>query len=323
MKLIMMGSGPYAVPTFEALLNSRHEVSALVTQPLRAAAKHNKPLPISPMRAVADARGLAILDPPDVNTEEAVRQLADLRPELYVVCDYGQILRPATLAVGRLGGINLHASLLPKYRGAAPINWALYHGDTETGNTVLHMTPRIDAGPCLAQEKVAIDPHESAVELETRLARLGAALVLSAIDDLEAGRTAVIVQDPSLATRAPRLKKSDGQVDWSRTAEQIRNQIRAFKPWPGTYTQWVRAGAEPLRLILDAGRLAMASGPPNTIDAEQIKPGTVFYCGDAGLIVNTGGGLLSIDRIQPAGKRVMDSAEFLRGYPVKVGDRLS
>jgi len=304
----MMGSGPYAAPTLRRLLSSRHEVAALVTQPLRESTAR-RPLPLSPMRVVAAEHGLPILDPENVNTPDAQAALKQLGADLLVVCDYGQILKPETLQVARLGGINLHASLLPKYRGAAPINWALYHGDTVTGNTVLHITPSVDAGPCIAQQQVEIGPDENAVELEARLAALGADLVLTAIDDLEAGRAKPIPQDPALASRARRLRKTDGAIDWTRTAEQIRNQIRAFVPWPKTYTDWHRPNGEPLRLILDAAHVEPGGG----------TPGTVVESADNRLAIATGSGLLVIDRLQPAGKRVLDSAEFLRGYPVQAG----
>ena len=152
--------------------------------------------------------------------------------------------RPATAAS------TLHASLLPKYRGAAPINWAIYHGETETGVTVIHMTPQIDAGPCIAQARAAIGPDETAADLEPRLAELGARLICETIDRLEAGRVEAIPQDAALASKAPRLKKTDGLIDWSRPAAAIKNQIRALEPWPKTYTFWHRPDGPPLRLIL-------------------------------------------------------------------------
>jgi methionyl-tRNA formyltransferase len=165
-----------------------------------------------------------------------------------VVCDYGQILAPATLATARRGGVNLHGSLLPKYRGAAPINWAIYHGETESGVTVIHITPQIDAGPCIAQARTAIGPDETAAELEVRLAELGAGLMCEAIDLLEEGRQQALPQDAALAGKAPRLKKSDGLIDWRRPAAAIKNHVRAMEPWPKTYTFWHRCDGPPLRL---------------------------------------------------------------------------
>ncbi|MHB1036011.1 MAG: methionyl-tRNA formyltransferase [Pirellulales bacterium] len=312
MRLVMMGTGPFAVPTFRALFETRHAVAALVTQPSRAA-RGRPPLPLSPMRKVAEEHGVAILDPEDVNTDAARAALAGFEPELFVVCDYGQILASETLGVARLGGINLHGSLLPKYRGAAPINWAVFHGDAETGVTVIHMTPRVDAGPSIVQARTPIDSEETAVALEARLAELGAPSVLEAIELLERGPVAAIPQDPSQASRAPRLKKSDGLIDWSRTAAAIKNQVRAMEPWPKTYTFWRRPGSEPLRLIL--GHVAICDAPPGTL------PGTVLEAVGRRLVVVAGAGALAVEGVQPAGKRLLSTEEFLRGYPVQPGQQ--
>jgi methionyl-tRNA formyltransferase len=270
------------------------------------------------MREVAEQHGLGVLSPADVNDEAAQGELASLRPDLFVVCDYGQILSAQTLAVAPQGGINLHGSLLPRYRGAAPVNWAVITGDTETGVTVIHMTPRLDAGPCLARSATAIDPDETAEELEPRLAELGVRAVEQALD-LLAGWDGVApvgdAQDATQVSRAPRLKKADGRVDWSRSAEQIRNQVRGLKPWPGTFTSLSRASGEPLRLLLEDVSVVETEG-------RQEPPGTILACDSRRLIVAAGQGGLSLDRVQPAGKRVMDIAEFLRGHRLQVGDRL-
>ncbi|MGD0896945.1 MAG: methionyl-tRNA formyltransferase, partial [Thermoguttaceae bacterium] len=235
MRLILMGTGPFAVPTFEKLYDATWaHVAALVTAPVRE--HRGRPVePASPVRRIAREHGSPIFDPDDINLAESLGQLRSYAADLLVVCDYGQILKPETLAVARLGGINLHGSLLPKYRGAAPINWAIYHGETVTGVTVIHMSPEIDAGPCIARAEIPIGPEETAVELEARLAELGAPLVLRSLEAASAGRWEAILQDPALACRAPRLKKIDGAIDWSRSAMAIKNQIRALEPWPKTY----------------------------------------------------------------------------------------
>ena len=155
-----------------------------------------------------------------------------------MVCDYGEILKPPALAAARLGGVNLHGSLLPKYRGAAPVQWAILNGDSETGNTVIQMTPGLDAGPCLGIDRVAIDPDESAGELEARLAERGAALVLQVVDELEAGVRNAASARQRAASKAPRLEKEDGLVDWTAPAAAIKNQVRALDPWPRAYTHW-------------------------------------------------------------------------------------
>jgi methionyl-tRNA formyltransferase len=313
MRVIMMGTGPFAVPTLRALVDSPHDVAALFTRPDRPL--HGKSrAEANPMRAVAVERGLRVHDPEDINAPTARMVLASYRPDLLVVCDYGQILKPATLELARLGGVNLHASLLPKYRGAAPINWAIYHGETETGDTVLHMTARVDAGPAIAQQKMPIGPDDTAADMEPRLAEMGAPLVLEAIAALEAGTARPLEQDPAQATRAPRLKKELGAVDWTRSAVAIKNQVRALQPWPKTYTFWRREGAEPLRLILDRVHVEPAAGG---------EPGMVLEAQGERLVIASGEGGLAIEAIQPAGKRVLSAGEFLRGYAVRPGERFA
>ncbi|MEX2114983.1 MAG: methionyl-tRNA formyltransferase [Pirellulales bacterium] len=318
MRLIMMGTGPFAVPTLERLYDSPHEVLALVTRPARPLHRKSQ-AEANPMRALALARGTRVHDPEDINATPARAVLASYRPDLFVVCDYGQILSPAVLELARLGGINLHASLLPKYRGAAPINWAIYHGETETGVTVIHMTAALDAGPAIVQLATPIGAEETAAQVEPRLAELGAPAVLQAIEALAAGTARPIEQDPTLATRAPRLKKEDGAVDWQRSAAAIRNQVRALAPWPKTHTFWQRPGGEPLRLILEKVHVEPASG--NRGDVAPIEPGAVLEAAGERLAIATGTGVLAIEALQPAGKRVLATGEFLRGYGVKPGDR--
>lgn len=317
LRIVVMGTGPFAVPMLRALSASRHPVAALVTQPVRES--RGKAAPISPMREAAAALGIPIESPESINTDEARSRLMELGPDLLVVADYGQILKPETLGVARLGGINLHGSLLPKYRGAAPINWALWNGDAETGVTVIQMSPRVDAGGCLAWARTAIEPNENAVELEHRLAELGAPLVVEIVEQLAAGTITPAPQDPAAATPARRLRKSDGEIDWSRGALQIKNQIRALEPWPRTSTSWLRAGGEPLRLIL--GRVEVVDLTSGA-DAPVTEPGTIAAVSKDSFTVATGDGVLVIRELQPAGKRSLAAAEFLRGYPLRPGDRL-
>lgn len=329
MRVIMMGTGPFAVPTLRRLYDSRHEVLALVTRPPRPL--HGKRrAEANPMRELAEHHDTRVDEPEDINAASAQAVLAGDRPDVFVVCDYGQILSPAVLGIARQGGINLHASLLPKYRGAAPINWAIYHGETQTGVTVIHMTPQLDAGPAIEKRETPIGPEETAAELEPRLAELGAQAVLEALDALESGTARPLEQDSRQATRAPRLKKEDGAVDWSRSAASIKNQVRALQPWPKTYTFWRRWGAEPLRLILEKVRVEPggesaslgATGVSPVSAMPSVEPGTVVEASNARLVVATGNGALVVDQLQPAGKRVLAAAEFLRGYGLRRGDRL-
>lgn len=316
----MFGTGPFAVPTFESLLQSSHHVLALVTRPIADSGKRRKTSE-NPTRDVAEQNGLSILDPQNVNEADSVTQLVELQADLFVVCDYGQILSRDCLAASKLGGINLHGSLLPKYRGAAPINWVIFNGDPVTGITIIHMTAKLDGGPCLVKSETAIGATETADDIEPRLAALGVQPVLDAIAMLQSwdGVSAIgELQDRSLATKAPRLRKSDGQIDWSRSANQIVNHIRAFQPWPGTFTSWhSEMLKQPMRLIIHRAAAVEAVGDLPNLDA-----GHVALSNKQQLVVQTGDGFLSIEVIQPSGKRAMPVADFLRGNSPAVGDVL-
>ncbi|MGB1928434.1 MAG: methionyl-tRNA formyltransferase [Mariniblastus sp.] len=318
MRLIMFGTGPFAVPTFEALIQSPHEVAALFTRPIADSGKRRKTAE-NPTRDVAESAGLSVFDPMNVNDPDSVEQLLKFEADLFVVCDYGQILSRECLAVSKLGGINLHGSLLPKYRGAAPINWAIFNGDAVTGITIIHMTSKLDGGPCLIKADTEIGSQETAEQIEPRLAQLGVKPVLEAIDVLGNwdGKSPIgQIQDPALATRAPRLKKSDGQINWSRSATELVNQIRAFQPWPGTFTNWHNEGLkQPLRLIIHR-----ATALPKPSESSGKSPGSVLVSDGNTLIIQTGAGQLSIDTVQPAGKRVMPIGDFLRGRAPAIGD---
>ncbi len=317
MRLLMMGTGPFAVPTFRALLDSPHEVLALITRPTPPA-KGREKASLNPMRDLAEERGLTVYAPDSINTEEAAAKLREWNADLFVVCDYGQILSKTALGLAPLGGINLHASLLPKYRGAAPIHWAILNGDAETGITVIHMTPRLDGGPCLVVRSTPIGYEETQPELEQRLSQLGVSAVLEALDKLAAwDRSSPLgtLQAKEKITKAPRIAKTDGLIDWTRSAASIQRQVRALKPWPTTYTHWQRSQGEPLRVIVD--HVSVINEPASA------EPGIVVVSDGKQLVIATGDGRIALDAVQPAGKRVLQISEFLRGYPVKVGERFS
>jgi methionyl-tRNA formyltransferase len=266
------------------------------------------------MRQLAAMQGIPVIDSEDINAQTARDAIFEIKPDLLVVCDYGQILAHETLSLAKYGGLNLHASLLPKYRGAAPINWAIYHGEVLTGNTVIRMNVGIDAGPIVAQQEVRIEPDETSLELEQRLAQEGAALVLGAINDLQSDNLHGREQDRAQMTRAPKLKKSDGEIDWSRCAEEIYNHIRAMVPWPKTYTYWLREQGAPVRLIIESAVVETGDshGPAGEVlEAEKDR-----------LLVDTGQGILRLVQLQPAGKRSLGVGDFLRGYPISPGDHL-
>ena len=232
---------------------------------------------------------------------------------MLVVAAYGQILSKTVLAVPPLGGINVHASLLPKYRGAAPINWAIYHGEKQSGVTIIRMSVSLDAGDMLAQEAVDILPDETAGELEARLGPLGAKLAIETVDKLALGPVAGISQDKGQATKAPKLTKEHGLIDWSRPAVGVCNQIRAMQPWPTAYTYLHRAGIEPIRLILHRVKLAEEpSARRDFVAGSLVADGTRTrlwaHCLNAEWI--------EIMELQPAGKRRMSAQDFLRGNPI-------
>jgi methionyl-tRNA formyltransferase len=307
-RLIMLGTGPFAVPTLEALAASRHEVALVVTRPPTGRAAT-----AGPLQRTAESLKLPVWSPATVNAPDAQARLKQLSPDLLVVCDYGEILRPETLATARLGGINLHGSLLPKFRGAAPVQWAILRGERETGNSVIQMTPGLDAGPCLAQQRTPIEPDEDAEQLEARLAAMGAAAVLQVVDALEAGVAQPVAQDAAQASKAPRLKKEQGAIDWSRPAQEIKNQVRGLRPWPRAYTFLHRANSEPLRLNID--RVCLSP-----VEQGRSVPGELLESAER-IVVATGTTPLEIAVLQPAGKRAMSAADFLRGYRPQVGER--
>lgn len=308
MRIVVLGTGPFAVPSLRALHGSEHEMLCAGSRPPRG--RRAKPAPVT---VAAEELGIETWLPETVNCDEAREKINSFDADLLVVCDYGEILKPATLETTRLGGINLHGSLLPKYRGAAPVQWAVFNGDPETGNTVIQMTPGLDAGPALGVQRIPIDPNETAGELEARMADLGAELVLNVVNQLGSGTTSPVSQDKTQATKAPRLTKEMGQIDWSKTAVEIKNQVRALQPWPRAYTAWQRAEGEPLRLIVHRVR--------TVAEAPSVEPGLVVEC-DSDLVIATGDGLLRLEEVQPAGKRAMQVEDFLRGNAVQVGDRM-
>lgn len=314
LKLILMGTGPFAAPTFEWLLTrSPHTVSAVVTRPVPPPVGRVK-APVNPIRDLAEKHGAPIFAPESINAPEAVEFLRREAADLFVVCDYGQILSPEVLQLARLGGINLHGSLLPRHRGAAPIVWAILSGDQETGVTVIHMTPGLDAGPMLVKSSVAIGEKETCGELEPRLAALGPEAIEKAIAMLEAwdGKSELgEKQAPELVTKAPRISKSMGAMNWSKPARQLALEVRAFQPWPGSYTFLHREGKPPLRVLLQS-----VAVEPNG----NFKPGAVIEATKDGFKVATGDGALRVETLQPAGKKPMGAAEFLRGYPLSTGD---
>ncbi len=305
-----MGSGALACPLLEGILAAgRDDLVAVVTPPDRAGGRGMQCLPCA-VKTLAQGRGLPTFTPGNANAEDFVAQMGALKPDVVVVACYGQFLKGNLLAVPRLGTINVHPSLLPKYRGASPIQWALANGERETGVSVLTVTPKMDAGEILAQERFPISPDDTFCTLEPKLAARGAELLVRVLDGFRAGETRGAPQDDAQATFARKLAKEDGLVDWSLPAEAIRSQLRGFSPWPGAYT------------FLPGGMLLKIHEMEVEAGAAGGAPGTVLETGGAGPLVATGVGALRLTMVQPAGKKSMPGGAFLRGHRLSAGERL-
>jgi methionyl-tRNA formyltransferase len=309
----MMGTGTFALPTFRRLCDSGHEVVGLVTQPDRAGRGHHRHP--HPMKEEAVARGIDVFQPERANEPESLERLRDYRADVFVVAAYGQILSADLLRIPRLGAINLHASLLPKYRGAAPIQFAVWRGEAETGVTIFRIEPKLDAGPILGVVRTPIGPDDTSGSLEDRLAELASPLTLDILSRLEAGTASPLPQDRTLVSRAPKLDKSAGQIDWSRSAREIDCHVRAMQPWPMPFTFLHAPGHPPQRLLV-----TKVAGEP-TAGNQSATPGAVVAADRSRLLVACSDGAIEVLRVQPAGKREMDAAEFLRGRPLGEGCR--
>ncbi len=306
LRLVMLGTGTFAVPTFRGLYESRHKVVGLVTQPDRTGRGHHRH--VNPMKELAEQHDTPVFQPQKANLPESLDRLREFQADLFVTAAYGQILSADFLSVPRLGAINVHASLLPKYRGAAPIQFAVINGETETGITIFQIEPKLDAGPVLGIERTPIGDHETYGELQDRLAELAVGLTQRVIDQIEDGTTEPIVQDGSLVTKAPRLDKTDGEIPWQKSARLVDCHIRGVQPWPKPSAVLQLEDGRQLRLLV----LEVA-------DADQSvsgEPGSVSILDRKRLLVATGDGTVEVIRVQPDGKRTMTAADFLNGNPV-------
>jgi methionyl-tRNA formyltransferase len=307
MRILFMGSPELAVPSFHAARDTGLIVG-VVTQPPRASGRGRKLTP-SPISREAGQWGIEAMTPDSLRTPDMEETLRRLEPDLAVVVAYGKILPPNILAVPKLGCVNIHASILPDLRGAAPIQWAIARGYQETGVTLMQMDDGMDTGPILLQKTTAISAQETAGELGGRLASMGADLLREGLPRLDRGELPPIDQDNSQATYAPLLTKADGLVDWSLSAIEIANRVRGFSPWPGTHT--TRAGS---RLLITRARVLE--------EENQTSPGSIVWAGTEGIQVACGSGTLHILAVKPEGKREMTAEEFLAGHKVETGEIL-
>ena len=316
LRIVMMGTGTFALPTFEAVIESEHEVVGLFTQPDRTGRGHHRHA--HPMKERAAEDGIPVFQPAKINEVDAQADLAGLNADLAIVAAYGQILSKEIIQTPRLGSINLHASLLPKYRGAAPVQYSIWKGEPETGVTIFQIEPKLDAGLILGVVKTPIGPKETSGELADRLSRLSVPLALDVVNALESGQANGELQDISAVTKAPRLKKTDGLIDWSESAEQVDWRVRAMQPWPKASTNLKLSDGRSLRLIvLDVDVLSSSE------DDSGAEPGTIVQTDSNSCVVACQSGHVSLKKVQPEGKRAMDIEEFLRGNTVAAGDTLS
>jgi methionyl-tRNA formyltransferase len=306
MRIVFAGTPDFAVPALEALARAGHDLAGVLTQPDRPAGRGLAPA-ASPVKAAAARLGIPVLQPASLKTPEAQGVVRALAPDALVVAAYGLILPQAVLDIPPLGAINIHASLLPRWRGAAPIQRALLAGDRETGISIMRMEAALDTGPVLLCEAVPILPGETAGTLHDKLAALGARLVVAALDGLGRGTLAAAPQPADGATYAAKLDKREARIDWTRPAAEIERQVRAFNPFPGA-TARVR-GTE-----VKIWRAVLADGAG--------EPGAVIAIDPTGIMVASGAGALRLEELQRAGGKRLPAREFLRGFPLAVGERL-
>ena len=319
MRVVFMGSAEVSGAMLEALLGAPGvTVAGVVTQPDRPAGR-NRQLTPCPGKQKALSHGLPVCTPEKVNSEESLAQLAAWAPDVVVVVAYGQFLGRRLLAVPPHGCINIHLSLLPRHRGAAPVQWAIASGDAVSGVTAIQMDQGMDSGDILGMLEEPIRPGDTAEDLYARLTPLGGVLLVRTLADLAAGSLRPVRQDPGCVTLAPKLKKEDGQIDWSLPAEQIARRVRGFNPWPACFTTLparVRAGGSAGRLKV----LQVEVGPP-AAEGGAVSPGAVISCSGEGPLVQAGGGTLRLVRVQNEGGKPLSGQAFLCGHALRAGDR--
>jgi methionyl-tRNA formyltransferase len=298
-RVVFLGSGSFAIPSLEAVARAGHEIAAVVTQPDKEKGR-GRALAPPPLKPVAQDLGLTVLQPAKVRSADTLAALAPLHPDVQIVVAYGQILPRTVLDLAPRGTINVHASLLPRYRGAAPIQWAIANGEPETGVTTMLLDDGLDTGPILEARATPIGVEESAGELQERLASMGALLLLETLAALAAGSLTAVPQDHARATLAPILKKSDGLLDWHRPARELHDRVRGFSPWPGAFTQFRNQ-----QLKVHAARV---------LDPTALGPGHVGGTKGDLLVVGCGSGTcLGLLEVQPEGRRRMSGAAFAAG----------
>ena len=312
MRIIFMGTPDFAVPVLQSLINSRHEVVAVVTQPDRPKGR-GKNMQFSPVKECALAHNIPVMQPVNVSVPEVIDELRAYEPELIVVVAFGQFVTKKIREMPKYGCINVHASLLPKYRGAGPIQWAVINGEKESGVTTMYMCREIDKGDMLLKDTVMLDPKETGDSLHDKLSMMGGPLLLKTIDQLEDGSAVRIPQCEEESTYAPKLEKTMGNIDWTMDADRIERLVRGLNSWPGTFTKIHGNRVK----IWDCDVVCQEALTESQAAAE---PGTVIISEKDQLIVKAGNGALSLRMLQPEGKKNMTVDAYLRGYPIAQGE---
>lgn len=310
LRLVFMGTPDFAVPSLQALLEGEDKVVGVIAQPDQPAGR-GMALRAPPVKVLAEAHHLPVFQPPKLRTLDVLEQLQAWQPDLIVVAAYGKILPATILTLPPYGCINVHASLLPKYRGAAPIQWAIAYGETETGITIMRISERLDAGDILLQKAIPIADNDTGGTLHDKLAVLGAQALRESLTLLKQGKLIAQPQNEAEATYAPLIKKEDGRIDWSKEAVTIERRIRAFNPWPSAYTT--------LHGQLFKIFVAQVVEMGEKGEASQPFPGTVTAVTMESLTVATGAGFLTLNEVQLAGKKRLPVREFLKGYHLTPG----
>ena len=330
LRIIFLGTAELSCASLQALAgDAKFQIAAVVTQPDRPKGRELKPQP-SPVKSLALRLGLPVLQPERARDEKFIAELRALRPDLIIVVAYGQILPLAILNLPRHGCLNVHTSLLPKYRGAAPIQWAIANGDTETGVTIMKLDAGLDTGPVVSQRRTAIQPEDDSAVLHDRLAQLGAELLVQTIPDYVAGKIQPRPQPAAGASHAAKIKKEDGRIDWNQPARTIWNRLRAFTPWPGAFTFLPKAMEGTASSVPS---FAKSQGSDKALPSKMIKiwraemveksggAGEILSADKTGIIVGCGLNALRIIELQREGGRRMNAAEFLAGHSLKAGEK--
>lgn len=324
MKIVFMGTPDFAVPALKALAESaKHEVSLVVTQPDRPRGRSGKPAP-SDVKLCAEQYGIPVFQPEKVREEAAVERLRRENADIFVVAAFGQLLPKTILEMPRFGCINIHGSLLPAYRGAAPVQWAVLDGQKEAGDTIMQMNEGLDTGDILMQESIPLSADETAGSLYDKLSSMGGPLLLKALDAIEAGTVTPVPQGDSGTHYAKMLRKEMGNIDWTKSAEEIGRLVRGLNPWPSAYTHWNGKMlkiwmAEP---VTQEELSALGCDEKNGMDLKEAQPGTVMIVTKDTLMVQTGDGLLALTELQMEGKKRMPVQTFLMGCRLQTGEKL-